>query len=233
MKIQKIFWLCFFILIFSCDPLVLESDIRVLVNGKVLDNDGTPIANAEILVYANKGAGLPTPSELDKKMLGHNFSDTQGNFSVTSVLARDDEFTVEVKATEEYSLYVYQTNTLEYVPSDLVFSIPTITLNKLSNITYNITKTSSEENTLYYNFKYIANYCVEVYDEEILNVNQSLCEVDQQFIGHLDANDTADTGDFKVPLGSVVQFTSRINDEPNHIETFTVNQENYVFEFSY
>lgn len=233
MKLQKIFSLCVFILIFNCDPLVLESDIRILVNGKIEDTNGVPISNAEILVYANKGGGIPLPSEIDKKILGSNFSDAQGYFSVTSVLARDDQFTVEVRANEDYSFYVYQTNTEEYVPSDLVYNIPTISLIQLTNVNYNITKTSTQECTLNFNFRYITDFCFEVYEEETLNENRSLCGIEQQFGRNLDTTDPDSNDDFKAPLGSIVQFSYRINDEPNQTETFTISEENYVFEFSY
>ena len=233
MKTRLLIALCCFALILSCDPLVLENNTRVLVKGSVQDSNGMPIANAEILVYAKKGSGIPTTAEIDKNMLGSNVSDAQGNFSVTSILARDDEFTVEVKSSNEFSLYVYQTNTEEYIPSDLIFNIPTITLSKLSTVDFNIAKTSSEENTLQYNFRYVADFCFEVYDEEELDVNESLCPFEEGFGQNLNLDNPNASGDFIAPLGSIVQFNYSLNGEPTQTETFTLNQDTYNFEFNY
>jgi len=221
-------------ILYSCDdPLVLENDTRIIVKGKVIDSNNLPISNANILVYAKKGEGIPTASDIDKKILGSNFSDSNGDFSVISVLARDDEFTVEVKANDDYTLYVYQTNTEDYVPTDLVFNIPTITLNKLATINYDIARISDEENTLQYNFRYLGDFCFEVYDDEDLNIGESRCLLEQGFGQNLTLNNPTATGDFVAPINSIVQFNYRLNGGEMQSETFTLNQEDYEFEFSY
>jgi hypothetical protein len=52
---MKIFFLIFlFIVLFGCSNLELETDTRIAVKGKIIDENNQPISNIPILVYAYK-----------------------------------------------------------------------------------------------------------------------------------------------------------------------------------
>lgn len=234
-KFKPIIILAFLITLLNCesDPLVLKKDTRVLVKGNIEDANGASISNAEILVYAKKGNGYPTAIEEDKNMLGSGFSDAQGNFSVTSALAIDDEFTVEIKATDDYSLYVFQTDTEEYVPHSLIYSIPTVTLHQIATINYNITKTSIDDNSLQCWFRYVGNYCFEVYNSDGLDGNRSDCPSSKFLSRNLTVNNPDTDGNFTTQLGSIIEFTYSLNGEPNVSEFITINDLTHEFTFTY
>lgn len=220
---------------YSCSTR-FEDDIRVLVKGKVVNSFGEPIADAEVSVYTRRGRGIffaPGPSGSDDYVLGRNYSDSNGDFSVTSIFDKDEDFSIGIDAGDEYGKYGYYTNTEDYVPSDFVFNLETVTLKNISNVNYNISRVSGEGNTLRYSFKYENDYCEEYYEQETLNEDQSYCYADVFENRLLSDNQPDLESSFSTTNGSTVEFIYSINDQPEITETFTITDPTYEFTFSY
>lgn len=217
------------IVVFSCENTEIQNNIRVLVQGNVVDQNAQPIANASIKVYADADA-----YGADRVLLGEGVSDALGNFSVTSLFGPNDLFLVDVSLNNLYSTYRYQTNTEEFTPNDLTFNLETVELKALSSFTYNIIRESGEGNTLQYNFTYFDANCTEIFEEGVLDESQSYCNsmrVTGSTLNNLSPN--IENRSFIVPLQSQVEFTYSLNEGEEVSEIITINSSDYAFEFSY
>jgi len=234
-KLNQILVLGLLFLLLSCETR-FETNTRVLVKGKVVDDFGQPISNAEISVYTQKGTGYiltPGPSGEDEYLLGRNICNADGTFSVTSIFDEDVDFFIEVVSDNNFSEYIYKTSTLFYTPENLVFDLQTVTLKELVNVNYNISRVSGEGNSISYTFTFIDDFCIEVFEEGELIENESYCFQDIELNGTLNDNLPNIERNFSSVLGSIVEFTYSINNQPEVSETFTIGQENYEFTFTY
>ncbi|MUU79444.1 dioxygenase family protein [Winogradskyella endarachnes] len=219
----------------SCDTS-FESNTRLLVKGKVVDSDGNPVENAEISTYTYRGTGFfiyPAPTGSTEYLLGKNVSDANGDFSVISLYDNSSDFSIEIKANEDYSEYIYRTSTYDYTPDDYLINLQEVTLNNLAQATISISRTSGEGNTISYSLNYFYPTCIEVYDEGVLNSAETFCNYPSYINNTLDDNlpDTAHT--LNVTQGSEISFTYSINNEPEITEILIVDVSNYQFNFNY
>ncbi|NRD18786.1 hypothetical protein HNV08_01900 [Winogradskyella eckloniae] len=223
---------CIFFLTFGCVN-EFEDDVRILVKGNVVNNDGAPIESAQISVYTKRPRGIFVSSGYDEYLLGRGYSDGNGEFSVTSILDLDDEFSIEIDAEDQLSKYRYYTNTINYIPPNLVYDLNTVELKSLATLHYNITRTSGEGHTLDYSFKYTNIYCVDYYELGSINESQSYCYND--LIDYRVLNDISSDVErsLSTTLGATIEFRYAIDDQPEIIETFTIDQPTYEFNFSY
>ena len=234
MKINLKQLLVLFVLVtsFSC-VTKFEDNTRVLVIGKVVNSSDEPIENAQISVYTRRPRGIFVSSGYDDYLLGRGYSGSDGEFSVTSILDLDDEFSIEIDGEEDETKYRYYSSTIDFVPSNLIYNLNTVEIKKIATINYNITRESGEENNLSYTFKYSSIYCAEYYEQGVLNENYSYCYNDLEDYRLLtDVNPDAERS-LETTLGATVEFTYSINNQPEITETFTVNQPNYEFTFNY
>ncbi|WP_179375342.1 peptidase associated/transthyretin-like domain-containing protein [Winogradskyella wichelsiae] len=235
MNIKFLVIICLLFSFYSCETK-FEDDIRILVKGKVVDGFGVPIAGAEVGVYTQRGRGAffaPGPSGSDQYNLGRNFSDSNGDFSVVSLFDNDADFSIEIDAGDSYSKYNYYTNIIDYVPSDLVFNLETIELKTIGIVNYNISRISGEGNTLSYSLKYENVYFEAYYEEGILVEGESYCyeDVFESWILNDINSDREST--LVTTVGSTIEFIYSINDQPEIIETFIINEPTYEFTFTY
>ena len=217
------------LVVFSCAETQIDNNIRVLINGNVVDQNNQNIPNATIQIFADANA-----TGAERVLLGEGESDADGNFSVTSLFGPNDLFYAEVTLSDQFSSYRYQTNTEEFTPFDLTFNLETVQLNELTTLTYNITRESEENNTLQYSFMYFDADCIEVYEEGVLDESQSFCNTMRTTgatLNNLAPN--AENRSLIVPLQSEVEFRYSINDGATVSEIITVNSADYAFEFSY
>ncbi|WP_407556383.1 hypothetical protein [Winogradskyella sp. 4-2091] len=224
--------LCLFLSTFSCVDR-FEDDTRILVTGQVINEAGDPVENAIISVYTRRPRGIFVSSGFDEYVLGRGYTNESGEFSVTSVLDLDDEFSIEIDAEDELSKYRYYTSTINYVPPSLVYDLNIIELKALGTLNYNITRTSGEGTTLDYRFKYTNINCVEYYEQGSFDENQSYCYNDLLDFGFLNDNNTEVEHSLNTVLGTIIEFTYSINNQSEITETFTIDQSNYEFTFSY
>ena len=220
---------CLLLTSVSCE-VRLEDDTRIVVEGTIIDQNNLPISNAKISVQTRRSNFSGGENQY---ILGEGYSNTNGQFSVISLYDGDEDFAIEINGGDNYSTYVYKTNTINYTPLDLTFNLETVSLKKLASFNYNIVRTSGVSNTLRYSFKYIEGFCLEYYEGTTLNEYQSSCYQEQVVSQFL--NDSYPDVEWllSIPFGDVVEFTYAINDEPEITEFITINEDNYDFTFTY
>lgn len=128
---------------------------------------------------------------------------------------------------------MYSTNTSDYLPQDLIFDLQTITLKTLSNFNYKISRESPQGTQLRFSFKYKSESCFEFFDEGVLDPIKTNCFTEVSTGRFLNDDNPEIINNFLTPLNSEIEFRYTINDEPEVIETFIIDEENYEFEFSY
>ncbi|WP_411766316.1 hypothetical protein [Winogradskyella sp. A3E31] len=235
MKFKTSAFFIFLLILFNCE-VRFEDDTRILIKGQTLDEQGSPIPDAEVSVFTRRRTGsffVPGPQGTDEFLLGRNFSSNDGNFSVTSLFDKDDDFSIEIDAGDYYSKYVYRTTTVNYTPDDLIFDLDTVELIRLGQVNYSITRTSGDGNSIQFSFKFKDAICVEVYDAGELALNEGFCFEDRTETGSLNDNRPDVEQSFFAPLNSTIEFTYSINGEPEVTETFILTDSTYAFNFNY
>ncbi|SHH65372.1 carboxypeptidase-like regulatory domain-containing protein [Winogradskyella jejuensis] len=216
------------LLFLNCADTQVDNNVRVLVTGTVLDQNDIPIynANVKIVTDANSNGALPV-------LLAEGLGDVSGNFEIISLFGSNNLFYIEISA-DGYSTYTYRTNTSEFRPEDLIFNLGDITLKKLSKFNYTITRESSLGTTLDFSLSYITPTCIQVFDEGVLNTNESFC-FEENFIARTLNDNFPDIANrsFFVGLGDIVKFTYGVNGGVEQEDILTINSEDYVFEFTY
>ena len=220
---------CVLMMVLNCE-VQLEDNTRILVEGTIIDENNSPISDAKISVQTKRSNYSDGENQYVR---GEGYSNAEGKFSVTSLYDKDEDFAIEIDGGEDYSTYVYKTNTLEYTPLDLTFNLETVSLKKLATFNYHIERTSGESNTLRYTFKYIEGFCLEYYEGTTLNEFQSSCYQEQVVSQFLNDSYPDVQWLLSIPFGDVVEFTYAINDEPEITEFITINEDNYDFTFTY
>lgn len=215
-------------------PPEFEKNTRIFVKGNVLDEKGIPIDKARIIVNTATGYyfSLYGPSDRDF-LLGENFSQSNGDFSVFSLFDRDEDFNIAIDAGEVFSNYIYRVDTEDYIPSDFTFDLGDIKLSRRAEVTFNITRSSPLGTKFRFSFRfsspnYVAYYIGDDLDEEKTKFSNIL---EQSFF--LDENESEISGNINSLLGSEVIFTYQVNDDSEKSETFIINTEDYEFNFSY
>lgn len=220
--------LVFFII--SCGPPEFEKNTRILVKGIIIDQNNNPIPKTKINIYSERASGFLSSSDY---LLGTSTSNQDGTFSITSFFDRTDEFQIEIIGDSIFSNYYYLTNTENYSPKNLEFDLKEVALNRLSEVTYNITKTSDSDIEFRYSFQYKNTDCFEFFNDGVLDNIRSNCLEEVQLNRLLNQNRPEISSSFITLLGIVVEFKYSINDAPEITETFTIDTENYEFNFSY
>ncbi|TXE15403.1 hypothetical protein ES692_16865 [Psychroserpens burtonensis] len=224
------------LLILSCE-VRFAPDVRVQVKGMIISDTGEPISDAQISVYTRRSSGgyinAPGPLGTDDYLLGRNYSNQDGTFEVTSLFDRDEDFSIVVFNENNYTNYSYTTSTVDYVPENLTFDLETLTLDRVATIDYNFTRTSVEGNTFQYIFNFRDTACLEYYVEGVVDSGLSYCYQNRTLNRTLNDNRPDIAGRFSSPYATVVDFTYSINEQDPITQTFTIDQDNYEFTFSY
>ncbi|MBD0831121.1 carboxypeptidase-like regulatory domain-containing protein [Aestuariibaculum sediminum] len=213
----------------GCSIPQFEPNARVLIKGKVLDENNAPILDAKVTAYIFR-----EDYYLQSYFLGSDLSAQDGGFQITSLLPKNEEYVVEVKSADNYTEYYYLSNTFENnKPDNYTINLEAVQLKKNSKVNYTITRTSPLGTTLHYSFNFPNVKCYEYFENGQINPENSNC-FDAVYISRfLDDNNPNDSSFFWTVLGSVVEFRYVINDGPEVVETFIIDEENYEFEFSY
>lgn len=229
---MKYIFLTLLVLLFfvSCGPPEFEKNTRILVEGIVIDENSTPVPNASIEIYTERATGVFSK---DNFLLGNGLSDENGVFSIISLFDRDEDFQIEVSKQPSFSNYYYILNTKEYPSRDLTYNLGTVTINRLAQINFNITRTSPPNTELQYSFLFQTTDCLEVFNDQGLDIVESNCQEEVSINRRLSENNLEVSGSFTTLLGSNVKFTYQLNDNPETAEIFTIDNENYEFNFSY
>ncbi len=229
MKLNLLCLLAIFTFI-GCGPPEFERNTRILVKGIVVDQNNTPISNINIDIYTERSNGIYRGREY---LLGRGLSNEEGAFSITSLFDRDEDFQIEIYAEQSFSTYFYRRDTENYPRRDLTYDLKTVTLNKLAEVKYNISRTSPPNTELRFSFQFKGSQCFEVFDDNGLNLIQSNCLEEVDFERLLTENNPSESRTITTLLGSTVKFTYAINNGPEIVDTFIVDREDYEFNFSY
>ncbi|WMI66802.1 hypothetical protein RBH94_06455 [Aestuariibaculum sp. YM273] len=217
----------------NCKPPEFERNTRVLVKGKMIDENNQPISEVEISVYTYRFSGYIFDAIEDEYLLGLGKSKTDGSFEVVSLFDKDEDFAIVINGNEKYTNYTYLSSTTDHTPEDLVFDLEDKQLKSVSKVNYSISRTSPEGTTFRFSFQYSDINCIEYFNEGVLEPELSRCFFEANSGSFLNDTYPDYSNSFLTPIGTVVEFHYSINDQPEIIETFTVDQENYEFEFSY
>lgn len=229
MRFRFLSFLVVFALLYNCAETDVDNNVRVIVTGKVVDQNNAPISDAEIKITTEASGNGAL-----EVLLAEGFSDTNGQFEITSLFGSNDIFEIQISNGNSFSKYTYITNTVEFIPEDLEFNLGNIELKALSSFSYSITRESGLGNTLDYSLEYMSTECFQVFENEQLNLNQSFCNELQNRARQLnDERPNEEDRTLIVPLDSEVIFRYSINGGEEISEILTINTTDYEFEFSY
>lgn len=237
MRTNLLFFACnlLAIILVSCGPPHFERDERILVKGKIVNQDNEGLTNNRVSVYTEiLDFGIYfSPQTGDTYLLGQNFSQENGEFSVVSLFDRDSDFYVLVEGQEMYSSYVYKTDTSNRSKNNLTFNLGTVELRRLANVNFNFTRTSGIGNELTYTVIFTSPNCFEVYENNVLDDDASQCF--QPFYLSQNLGDSFPDSNESVTtiLGSTVTFIYSINGQPEVTESIIVDNEDFTYDFSY
>ena len=220
---------CFTALVYGCE-INLEPDTRILVSGQVLDEVNQPVTQAQVEVTSRIATSIFGEDDL---ILGSGLTDDSGSFNVVSLLERDDEFAVRVNKNEDFTSYTYFTDTAANELDDLEINLGEVSLKRIATVSFNINETSGTGNTLNFTLKYNDIECIEFFNGEIIDMNNSFCFQQVQISQVLETTVTSTNGMFLTPLLSEIEFTYSINNQSPITEIFVVNDTSYDFTFNF
>ena len=212
------------VLIFtSCEKLEITNNERLLVKGKVVDQNG------DALPY------ISIRTEAVNRSLATTRSDANGNFELTSLNANTDPLHVLVNIASNLSLendnpdYASKVYSSESANSQLLLDLGTVTLSGLGSFSVLLKNIPSDNNTVEYTLSYASKVCRLPLE---FNSNDT-CEFDQSTQDFLEVNSQNRTISGESILGTVAIFEYKLNNEPTQtIEIPVTNPPvNYVFEY--
>lgn len=218
-------------LLWQCGP-DYQTNKRVLIKGQIQNYMGEPLGNIEVSAFTLTDDYL-FGNQQNGYLLGRNQSQADGSINVVCLLDVDSDFFIRVNGFEDYIDYSYAFKTDLPEPENLVVDMGTIILQKRAVVTFNFTRTSSMDASIEYSISYQNPICYEVYEDNNLITPESSCYEETNFSNTLDADTTTFSTDFNSILGSTFTLTYSINNEPELTETFTIDQPNSSYEFTY
>ena len=221
----------------TCDDRVNFSDnSRLLIRGKIVDQNNAPIFDADIGVFAGRSDNFTTGLGFNGSgggLIARTGSDSDGNFSMITLYPDTEEFSVEVFSDEAFTKYSYRTDIFNFIPTDLTIDLGEIPLRLKSEVIVNINRTSPEGTELEYNLEYQNIFCREVYFEEQLDEELTACYETQQIGGLLNDENSNLSRDLQSLVGSEIVLTYSINGGTQQTQTFTIDQPTYEVNFTY
>ncbi|MDN3723830.1 carboxypeptidase-like regulatory domain-containing protein [Aequorivita sp. SDUM287046] len=207
----------------SCEKLEITNNERLLVKGKIVDQNGNALAN------------IPIKTEAVNRILAKTTTDTNGNFAFTSLNANTDPLHVLVNIAANFELenenpdYASKVFSSEGGNEQLLLDLGTITLSNLGSFSMLLKNLHGDNNTVEYTLSYTSKVCRLPLEFN----NNDACEFDQSTEGFLDATSQNRTLGEESVIGTVAIFEYRLNNEPTQtIEIPVTNPPvNYVFEY--
>ncbi len=200
--------------------------------GQIQNINGEPLPNIDVSATTLTDDYFQG-NQQDGYLLGRNKSNPDGTVRVTCLLDVNSDFFIKVNGNDEYIDYSYVFNTDLSEPEDLVINIGTVTLQKRANVTLNIIRLNQMDMPIEYSISYQLPRCAEVYEDSLLILDQSSCFDTTSFNRSIDGDSNQFQEDFVSLLGSIVTITYSINNQPQMIESFTINQSDFTYEFNY
>lgn len=223
LHLYKILLFSAVLLFTSCEKLEITNNERLLVKGKVVDENGNALPNISI------------KTEAVNRSLANTRSDANGNFELTSLNANTDPLHVLVNIASsinfenenpDYSSKVY---TSEGANSQLLLDLGTITLSGLGSFSLYLKNLSGDNNSLEYTLSYTSKVCRLSLESN----SNPFCELDQVENGFADPTSENRTLNRESILGSVAIIEYKLNNGATQtIEIPVTNPPTtYVFEY--
>ena len=208
----------------SCvERLDISSNERLLVKGKIVDQNGNPLQNISIHTNAVY------------KTLASATSDAVGDFQFTSLNANDKPLMVLINIADPFSLenensdYSSKIYSSGVANRDLLIDLGTVTLNGVGTFSLFLKNLSGDDNYLKYTLSYTSNICNLPFNAN----GNDFCELDQSENGNFNPTSENRTINRESILGTFAIFEYELNNGPAQtIEIPVTNPPTtYVFEY--
>lgn len=221
-SLYKIILFGVLLLFSSCEKLEITNNERLLVKGKIVDQNGNALSNISI------------KTEAVNRILSKTSTDANGNFELTSLNANTDPLHVLVNIASSINFenenpdYASKVFSSEGENEQLLLDMGTVTLSGLGSFSLLLKNLPGDNNTVEYTLSYTSIVC-----HLSLEFNNDVCEFDQSTQDFLDVNSENRTIGGESILGSVAVFEYKLNNGPAQtIEIPVTNPPvNYVFEY--
>ena len=231
MKSKFLFFTVITMLLYGCH-VEFDSNVRVETSGKLLDENGLVISNVPVSVSI-KSEFNGFFSSLGDNVLGEARSDSEGDFSITSLYDSDSDFYIYVNGENTFTDYLYVTNSSLFAEDSYHFNLGELTLNKLASANINIIRTSAPETTLNWSITYQSPFCHQYFIDGVLDQEMTSCFESYMYNGVLDDENPDYIESFGSFVTGTIEIVYSINDEAPITETFVINQENYDITINY
>ncbi|HLT34459.1 MAG TPA: hypothetical protein VKZ98_11750 [Aquaticitalea sp.] len=221
----------FAILLLQCGP-DYQTNKRVLIKGQLQNHEGEPIGNIDVSAFTLTEDYLQG-NQQNGYLLGRNQSQVDGSIAVVCLIDVESDFFIRVKGGDDFIDYSYVFKTDLSDPENLVVDMGNIILQKRAEVTFNLTRTSSMDSSIEYIVSYQNTICYEVYGDDNLIAEESSCYEQLTLSNTLEGSTANFTNVFNSILGANFTLTYSINNEPEITETFSINQPNSGYEFTY
>lgn len=209
----------------SCigDDVDIQSDRRLLVKGRIIDEKGTPLRNISVVTSALGDA------------LGRTNTDANGNFSLVSLDEQFDPLDIFINANDFYNPNINENfGSFRYLSSEhtnrVLYDLGTIVLSEKAALNFNLNNIPGDNNILIYELKFTPADCqlpLNIIDPPID------CTLSENISGNLSPNSESQTFDVPSILGSTVIFEYSLNSGPNETIEILLNNEQNTFTFEY
>lgn len=204
----------------SCEKLDITNNKRILVKGRVVDQNGKPLEH------------IPFFTEAFSKKLASSYSDATGKFEFTSLNVNNTPLKVLVNRVRilgdenelpEYSSQIY---TSELANRDSLIDLGTIILGQVGTLSIYL-RNESQDNNLEYSLSYTSKVC----HLPLNGQGNNSCNLDQKENGSYGPTGENKNISRESILGTVALFEYSLNNEPKQtIEIPITNPPtNYVF----
>ena len=205
------------------DDVDIDSDRRILVKGKIVDIEGNPLPNMNVVTSASGDR------------LGQTQSDASGNFSLTSLDEEFDPLDISINMDiYNFDNIDYDYASLAYRSSvhnnRLLYDFGTIILGKRAELNLTFNNLPGDGNTVEYNIKYTPATCE--LPLTVLDPPES-CDLAASDEGDLNAFSENRTINIESILGTNVIVEYSLNFEPEQTIEIPITdlETNYVFEY--
>lgn len=207
----------------SCEKLEITNNQRLLVKGRIVDQNGNALPNITI------------KTEAVNRILAKTRSDANGNFEFTSLNANNDPLHVLANIASNFDFqnenpdFASKVFTSEGANQSVLLDLGSVILNDLGSFSLYLKNLSGDENSVEYTLSYTSKVCRLSLNG---NLNES-CELNQRENGFANPTSESRTLNLESILGSIAIFEYSLNGGPTQtIEIPVTNPPtNYVFEY--
>lgn len=221
---MKIIYLTFLLCvfgIFGCTTEVLDNE-RILIEGRVVDVNGNGLENINV------------KAETAPFLLGEGITDTNGNFSFTSLKTNRNKIIISINLKNNQIETPLNSIVFEYRGLEIQrnYELGDIMLRDTSILDFKIEKTSTTENTLKWQLVFKSGSCERNFSDDNIP-DQNLCYEENLFATQNNSERPDFEQQFLTLKNTEAIFTYSIDQGAEQTVIIPINEEltNYVFEY--